>query len=678
MRPDSSYIDFETRSAVDLLNSNASVYARHESTSILCCVIKRNGVSKAFTDFLKQKEALLKFIEGSILVAHNAMFEQLLWKHVLVARYGYPEMPPNQWRDTMAKLLSHGLPRSLEKGGDSLNLLVTKDMAGKKHMLKMCKPDGSNSLEDIMKLVEYCAQDNHTAEAIDLALPDLSPEEQAVWELDQEINMRGVQIDIPLIKTIVSILDKEKEELLVKFNEATNGEVDSPTKRQALKDWLQNNGLDLPDLTAGTLAKLDTSNEMESIQSAISIRQTLSKSSTAKYERILNEVDSDGRMRCNLIYHAASTGRWGGTGAQLQNLPRPKLDALKEIGRIQAAEILWTALYGSCAEASKSLIRSVLIPGKGKKFIGGDFSGIEARVLAWIAGEKGKLDVFAKGDDIYCHAATGIYGREITKSDVDARQTGKGAELGFGYQGGIAALYKICALAGISIESVAPLILSSATNEELDKAEFSYTSYEKQAKKSGIEYWSNNIGMAADIIKQRWRKSNSKIVQFWQDVEAAAGIAVRDGKIICCGINDSVSWYIEGEFLYCQLPSGRRLAYYKPRVDRKANKFGTEKETLSYLTLDSKTKTLVRRDAYGGLLTENIVQAISRDIMVCAMINCRDADHDLVLTVHDELLLEVEPDIKKEEIEALMIKSISWCSDLPLAVSLWAGGRYGK
>lgn len=693
-RPDSSYIDFETRSAVDLLNSNSSVYARHESTSILCCVIKRNGISKAFTDFLKQKEALLKFIEGSILVAHNAMFEQLLWKHVLVACYGYPEMPPNQWRDTMAKLLSHGLPRSLEKGGDALNLLITKDMAGKKHMLKMCKPDGPNTTEDMIKLIEYCAQDNHTAEAIDLALPDLSPEEQEVWELDQEINMRGVQIDTNLIKTIVSILDKEKEELLVKFNEATNGEVDSPTKRQALKDWLQNNGLDLPDLTAGTLAKLDTSNEMESIQSAISIRQALSKSSTAKYKRILNEVDIDGRMRCNLIYHAASTGRWGGTDAQLQNLPRPKLDVLKEIERIKAAERLWPALYGSCAEASKSLIRSVLIPRKGKKFIGGDFSGIEARVLAWIAGQTDSILSIRNGENPYCRAATGIYGRLISKANLDEYQTGKGAVLAFGYQGGIAALFKICALAGISIKAVTNILLSSATNEELDKAEFSYTSYSKPFKnegfiddgtryKVGTDYWPKNIGMAADIIKQRWRKANPKIVEFWGNINVEAIEAVKKGEATINNFPNPIrpkelSWFVKGEFLYCRLPSGRKLAYYKPRVEEIVNKFGTKKETLTYLALDAKTKTLVRRAAYGGLLTENIVQAISRDIMVCAMLNCRDAEHDLVLTVHDELLLEVEPNVEKEEIEALMIKPISWCPDLPLAVGLTEGCRYGK
>jgi DNA polymerase len=704
---DFSYIDFETRSEVDLLKSNASVYARHPSTIILCAVIKRNGKKMGFTNFAKQRESILKFIKGSILVAHNAQFEELLWEFYLHRRLDYPQMPPSAWKCTMAKVLAHGLPRSLEKAGDALNLIIVKDMAGKKHMLQMCKPNGSNKPEDIKRLVEYCAQDVDVTEEIDKLIPDLSLAEQKVWELDQEINFRGVKIDLPLVNHIQSILEVEKEDLLVQFREATNGVVDSPTLRQQFKDWLAGNGLVLPDLTAKTVDGIVFSNLSNSVKSAVRIRQTLSKTSNAKYDRITNEIDTDGRMRCNLIYHAASTGRWGGTGAQLQNLPRPRINVDLALTYLDRADFMWPEVFGSCADAAKSLVRSVIIPEKGKVLIGADFSGIEARVTPWLAGQEETLDIFRRfdaglGPDIYCYEAEKMFGYPVNKDDQpDERQVGKAEVLSMGYQGGIAALYKICQLANISIEPVADRIWASASANERHNAETAYATYERSALKSGSDYYSKREGLVADIIKQRWRAANPKIVSFWAEVNAKAIEAVQsytectttiqygsrtppalmaytDSQDKSHGPDNSVIWYREGDFLYCQLPSGRRLAYYKPRVEMVRNKFGTDKMTLTYLTLDAKTKQLVRRPSYGGLLTENLVQAISRDIMVAAMFNVKNDNLDIVLTVHDELLLECETTVEIDRVTQLMTRPLSWAKNLPLAVNAWRGKRYGK
>lgn len=681
---DFSYIDFETRSEVDLIKSNASVYARHPSTIILCAVIKRNGKKMGFTNFAKQRESILKFIEESILVAHNAQFEELLWEFYLHRRLGYPQMPPSAWKCTMAKVLAHGLPRSLEKAGDALNLIIVKDMAGKKHMLQMCKPDGSNKPEDIKRLVEYCAQDVDVTEEIDKLIPDISLDEQRVWELDQEINFRGVKIDLPLVNHIQSILEVEKEELLVQFREATNGAVDSPTLRGQFKDWLESNGLPLPDLTAKTVDSIVFNGVSDSVKHAVAIRQTLSKTSNAKYDRITNEIDRDGRMRCNLIYHAASTGRWGGTGAQLQNLPRPRINVDLALTYLDRAGFMWPEVFGSCADAAKSLVRSVIIPEKGKVLIGADFSGIEARVTPWLAGQEETLDIFRlfdaeRGPDIYCYQASSIYGRPITKADVDERQTGKGATLAFGYMGGIAALYKISQSSGIDLAPVANSIWANASANERHNAETAYATYERSALKSGSDYYTKREGLVADIIKQRWRAANGKIVSFWTEVNAKAIEAVQNHPIrIVHGPNNSIHWYCSGQFLYCQLPSGRRLAYYKPRVEMVRNKFGTDKMTLTYLTLDAKTKQLVRRSSYGGLLTENLVQAISRDIMVSAMFNVKNDNIDIVLTVHDELLLECETTLEIDRVTQLMIRPLPWAKNLPLAVNAWRGKRYGK
>lgn len=675
-----AYIDVETRSEVDLMNSNASVYARHPSTKILCAVVKLNGVTKAFTNFEKQREAFLAFIGDHVTVAHNALFEQLLWQHYLVERLGYPSRPPSKWRCTMAKVLAHGLPRSLEKGGDALGLIHVKNMAGKKHMLQMCKPDGSNDPAEISKLVNYCAEDVYPTEEIDDLLPDLSDEEQLVWELDQEINLRGVNIDLSLVNHIKSILEIEEETLLEEFKIAVNSEVGAPSQRQVFKDWLEANGLPLPDLTAGTVAKIDLATLKPNVADAVKIRQVLSKTSNAKYDRITNEIDNDGRLRCNLIYHAASTGRWGGTGTQLQNLPRPRLDVTLALTYLPLANMMWPAIWESCADVAKSMIRGMIIPSKGKALIGADFAGIEARVTPWLAGQTETLEVFRRGEDIYCYQASLLFGYPINKEDhPDQRQVGKGEVLAFGYQGGIAALYKICALAGISIEPVVNLIWASATVEEKQDAEFAYNSYLRDARKKDLEHYDRRTGLVADIIKQRWRAANPKIAEFWTEVNAKAIEAVQSpGTIIKHGPNDSIHWYVEGQFLYCKLPSGRRLAYFKPRVEMVKNKFGTEKLTLTYLSVDAKTKQLVRRASYGGLLTENLVQAISRDIMVLAMFNVKNDGLDIVLTVHDEVVLECEPTIETDRVEELMTRPLVWAPDLPLAVSAWKGYRYGK
>jgi DNA polymerase len=455
------------------------------------------------------------------------------------------------------------------------------------------------------------------------------------------------------------------------------------------------------------------------LNTRLGLRQTLSKTSNAKYERITKEIDTDGRARCNLVYHAASTGRWGGTGWQAQNLPRPRINVDLALTYLDRADFMWPEVFGSCADAAKSLVRSVIIPEKGKVLIGADFSGIEARVTPWLAGQEETLDIFrlfdaGRGPDIYCYQASSIYGRPISKADIDERQTGKGAVLAFGYQGGIAALYKISQGSGIDLSPVANSIWANASANERHNAEIAYATYERSSLKSGSDYYGKREGLVADIIKQRWRVANPKIVNFWTEVNTKAIEAVQNHPIrISHGPNNSIHWYCSGHFLYCQLPSGRRLAYYKPRVEMVRNKFGTDKMTLTYLTLDAKTKQLVRRSSYGGLLTENLVQAISRDIMVEAMFNVTYSegrptmhDHvsmqklraaelmedtienakkvikndniDIVLTVHDELLLECETTVEIDRVTQLMTRPLPWAKNLPLAVNAWRGKRYGK
>lgn len=326
-----------------------------------------------------------------------------------------------------------------------------------------------------------------------------------------------------------------------------------------------------------------------------------------------------------------------------------------------------------------------------------DFAGIEARVVAWFAGQEDKLDVFraydrGDGPDAYCVAASGIYGRIISKKDEVERSVGKVSELALGYQGGISAYYTMCAPYNLSLAPVVPVIFETATSEEKELAFKSYVTYRKQKEKEEKDYFNEAEGMTADIIKQRWRIKNPKIVQFWADIDAAAKRVMLGDWTPFDRINWSTHKWdnLTGNpgdsdrqygprFLYLGLPSKRKLAYFKPKLERITTKWGSEKLSLTCCTIDSKTKQLVRRAMYGGLWTENIVQAASRDIMVAAAQRVRVGGHKVNLTVHDELLLPNPGlEIDEKEIQRIMTQPISWAPGLPLAVGIKSALRYGK
>ncbi len=672
------FVDFETASVCDLFKTNASVYSRHESTEVLCAVFKtEDGQAIRSANLVKDRPLIEYFIKDKLLVAHNAIFEQLIWQNILVNRLQFKVRPIEFWRCTKAKGQAHGLPGSLEKMAEALNLLQQKDMAGKKHMLKMCKPNGPRDAESLQKLLAYCEQDVNTTIAIDKVLPDLSLFEQQVWELDQEINLRGIKADRKLIQEVIGLVNYEKEELLKRFEILVSGQVSSPKSSVGLRKFLQAKNFDISAVDVKEVKKLLALDDIpDDIREILEIRKITAKSSTAKYQKILDSLDDDDRLRETLVYHGAGTGRWTGQGAQLHNLPRPMkgFDAEYAISTLDSGDVLWPLEYGSCNNTASSLVRSVFIPNSSNCLIGGDYSGIEARITPWIAEQESTLDIFRRNEDIYLKEASNIYGRDITADDEEERQVGKCAVLGLGYQGGIAAFYKMCTIYGVSLAPVAAQIGCSARPDELDKAEFVYDGYKREALKNESEYFGREEGICADIIKQRWRANNPKIVEFWEDINAEAINAVKTGY----GRLGSIYWLVEGNFLCCILPSGRKMAYYKPKVETVMNKFGTMKETLTYIGIDSTTKQLYRERTYGGKLTENIVQAIARDVMVEGMFNVKNYGLDLVLTVHDELLSEGDEQTNLEEVKECFIRPIKWAPGLPLDAKVWKGPRYRK
>jgi len=670
-----TYVDFETSSEIDLIKCGAARYSEDESTEILCAVfIKEDGSEKIW----KKGDPVPQANPNNIYVAHNAFFEQTMWRNV------WGNCPP-KWKCTAAKGCAHALPASLEKLAEALNLLQVKDMEGCRHMLKMCKPNGPRDEKSILRLIKYCRQDVLTTIGIDKALPDLSPEEQEVWELDQEINFRGVGIDFELVQNLKGLLEYEKERLESEFQTLVSGKVVSPRASVALRAWISESlGMELDSVDKKTLSNLG--NLPEDVNKVVSIRKILSKSSTAKLQKMLGSLGRDGRIRENLLYHGASTGRWTGRGVQLQNLPRPKIDAEEALETLDIADVVWPEKYGSITETASSLLRSCLVPKKGKVFIGGDYAGIEARILPWIARDEKALDIFRENRDVYCESASTIYGRAITKEDKTERQVGKCAVLGLGYQGGIAAFKKMCDIYAVSLEPVSNYILDSATAQEKDSASFVYGGYRREAEKNQTEFLNETEGMTADIIKQRWRKANMRIVAFWDNIQNQMERAIQ-GTLSGSSFYPNLSLGLRNQFLSIVLPSGRHMKYFQPRVEMKVNKFGIEKRSISYAAVDPITKQLSREYTYGGKITENIVQAIARDIMVEGMKNVKNHGGELVLTVHDELLCEYEEGARRtyeervadlEEVRQCFLKMPSWAKGLPLDAECWTGMRYQK
>lgn len=695
-----AYLDFETASALNINDVNASVYSNHPSTIVLCAVILQEDDSKLeVTDFHKDRLLVEAALKDKLIVAHSAIFEQLIYQNILVKKFGYSPLPVSRFRCTRAKGQAHSLPGKLEKMAEALNLLEQKDMAGKKLMLRMCRLDGPRDEASFKRLLAYCNQDNITARGIDKYISDLPPFEQKVWELDQEINHRGIRVDKPLIKEIIGLVDDEKQRLTSRFEYLVQGQISSPRSSVGLKKFLQAENFDIRSVDAKAVKKLLAIKDLpDDIREILEIRKTLAKSSTAKYRKILDCLDSDDRVRDTLVYHGAGPGRWSGQGAQFHNLPRPMkgFDVEYALQSIDTADASWSSEYGSVNSTASSLIRSVLIPCTNKAFIGGDYAGIEARITPWIAGQESTLDIFRRNEDIYLKEASNIYGKEITEDDKEERQVGKCAVLGLGYQGGIAAFHKMCTIYSVSLDPIAKQIIRTASPEELDKAAFVYSGYLKDAIKADSEHFNKDEGMCADIIKQRWRANNPKIVGFWDAVNREAMAVVQSKYVMSYAQADlqnkkklresdiswqaapNLSWVMEGDFLYCILPSGRKMAYYKPKVESLTNKFGVTKETLTYFGIDPNTKQLFRERTYGGKLTENIVQAIARDIMVEGMFNIKNYGLDIVLTVHDEILSEGEEQTDLKEVEGCFTKPIKWAPGLPLAAEVWKGYRYRK
>jgi DNA polymerase len=533
------------------------------------------------------------------------MFEVAIWGLILGKRYGWPVFPLSKWHCNMVECGAAGLPLSLDAASMALGV-AHKDLEGYSLMLKMCRPvryeDGKPVwIEDpgsFARLAAYCNQDVAVEQAIGERVPRLSAYDREAWLVGETMNMRGVYADRALAKAAISADTELKKEIHGRLMRLTNGVVDSVTRVAELTRWLRvTTGKEIPSLNKDALNAMLLDPEMPPLaKDVLRLRRDAGKASLAKYATLLDYIGPDNRLRGMFQSFGASTARFAGRGPQLQNLPRPEKGFDVEQAATDIRTMTPDALYAKYQDkvfgALSMALRPAFMAGPGRELACGDFSGIEARVVLWLAGDELALHKFRTGVDIYCDMANFITGRTDVKKGDPARALGKEAVLGCGFGMGAVKFHLRCKLNGLDV------------SEELAKA-----------------------------AVMGYRNKFALVPKLWRGQEAAARNAISTGRPQQCG---KVVWRMESVggsvFLTCILPSGRPMRYYMPSV---------KEGRIRYWALNSVTKKFEQEETYGGKIVENITQATARDIMVEAMTRIeKHGKYKLVMTIHDELVAE--------------------------------------
>ena len=640
-------IDLETYSDQPLAKTGVYRYVESPDFEILLFAYSVDGGSVQQIDLACGENIpseILSALEDETVTkwAFNANFERICLSRFL----GYPTgdyLEPDSWKCSMVWAAYMGLPLSLEGVGAVLGLEKQKLTEGKdliKYFCQPCAPTKSNgqrtrnlpkhALDKWQAFKKYNIRDVETEMSIQARLSKY-PVPDSVWEeyhLDQEINDRGVGLDMELVRQAIQMDGRSRSELTQAMKELTS--LDNPNSVQQMKQWLADNGVETDTLGKKAVAELLKTAPPE-LQNVLLLRQQLAKSSVKKYQAMETAVCADGRARGMFQFYGANrTGRWAGRIIQMQNLPQNHLDDLSEArglvrcGDFDALEML----YEDVPDTLSQLIRTAFVPQENRKFIVADFSAIEARVIAWLAGEKWRQDVFAQGKDIYCASASQMFGVPVEKHGVNGhlRQKGKIAELALGYGGSVGALKAMGALEMGLQEDELPALVSA------------------------------------------WRQANPKIVQFWWAVDRAVMDAVtRKTTTKTHGIIFSA----RNGMLFITLPSGRNLAYVKPKIGE--NRFGGD--CITYEGVGG-TKKWERLDSYGPKFVENIIQATSRDLLCYAMQTLRCCS--IVMHIHDEVVIEADRRMSLQAVCDQMGRTPPWANGLQLRADGYETDFYKK
>jgi DNA polymerase bacteriophage-type len=655
------HLDIETYSSIDIRSCGVYRYVESPDFEILM-------IAYAFDDDEVQvlsperDMALREFAEHLTdpnieKWAHNATFERLAFKAVGITS------PADQWHCTAVKSAYCGLPLSLAGVSEALNLGEQGKLSTGKALIKYfcvpCKPTNVNGgrtrnypehdPEKWEQFKEYCIGDVVAEREIErlLSVVPIPESERQLYILDQVINDRGIEIDKRFVECALKI-DNDASAIIEESLKDITG-LDNPNSAAQLKDWIG----DTMDEEITTLAKGEVLNLLQrvtepTVREVLLLRQKFAKTSTKKYVTMLNAYCDDGRAHGLFQFYGANrTGRWAGRLIQMQNLPQNHLDDLDLARQMVRTGVLdnIAILYDDVPDTLSQLIRTAFVAPEGKTFAVADFSAIEARVIAWLAGEEWRMKVFNSHGKIYEASAATMFGvaiEEVTKGST-LRQKGKIAELALGYQGGVSALQTM-----------------------------------------GGERMGLTVPEMKEIVI-KWRKANPAIVQLWKDLDLCAKEAVRKPGTTITSSHQGLKFKVVSRGLCIRLPSGRMLFYVDPILKKKtirpAEGEPFETESITYMGMDQVRKQWTRLDTYGGKLAENIVQAIARDLLAEAMLTVAAAGYKIVMHVHDEIVAEVAdfyPEVKLKQICALMTIRPSWAEDLPLGADGYLTKYYKK
>lgn len=693
--------DFENKSYANLKKVGAWVYSLHPTTEIICAAYgideepiqtwwpgkKLEGVQAWPEDAVVAPPEMpydlyCAIVDGVPIEAHNVAFEKAIWKNICVSEFGWAEPDPRQWRDTQAVASYYSMPPALDKLANALGY-EGKNKDGGRLISKYSKLHLKTALdiippEDFKKFVKYCVDDVLLEQAVSDELGDLPEEELEVFFLDQEINLRGIPLDEKSIRDASAIVDQRSAELAEEFRGVTGL---NPTQRDRVKDWFEDEGLALENLQADYLEEVLENEHGHGINSPklavakrmLQLRLQHSKASTRKLDAMLRQKDHEGRARFQCKYHGAGPGRWTGTGFQPLNLSKgfEKVPPDQMIADISLRDPKWLdIMYGDAMDAVGKASRHHIRAKEGHRIIAGDYVSIEAVLLACTAGEEWKIEAFRRGDPLY-----ELMGCKIHNLDEDAvalamrdkdkfkevfpaeRFDGKTGELAFGYQGGLGAWYKF-----------------DSSGRHTDEA--------------------------INGFKDGWRGEHPATKAYWFDLDEASieAVAFPGRKTYVRGI----TFQVKDEWLSMRLINGKHIWYRNPELRmamppwHKPNVFNPEDEStwlyedcadgscdcrprrqLTYMA--QKEGRWRRVSTYGGKLTENATQGLSREMLVPAMFRLRKYGYPIILTVYDEIIAEV-PFGKGsvEEFQEIMAETPGWAGDWPIRVDAWEGDRYRK
>ena len=686
-------VDFETRSPVDIRNASTVRYAKHPETDILCIGLKYNDRpatalsphrGKFVLDGAERPIELMHAIEHRLpIVVHNLSFEKRIYRHICVERWGWPEIPEDLWVDTAAICRYYAIPAKLEKAAEALELEAKKDMTGNRVMLQLAKPrkprkkevsdwlkehhtvDNMPTLwwEDEAKLnrvVEYCKQDLVTQEQLFLKLGRLPAAREYEWRFDDMVNDRGVPVDWGGLVAASRVIEGSMAGYCDELRKITatpacpDGMVTAPTQRKKILDFCDLMGWSMVSTDKASVEDALASNLPEKVRQVLTIVQEAGKSSLGKVETMIDLTDDDWRIRDSTAWHGAATGRKAGRGMQPQNFPRDvmKDEEADEFHSILAGanpledlefkyqSSLMTNEPKSIPDVVASALRSFIRAEDGKALYVSDFSNIETRILAWVADCRLLNEAFSTGKCPYRQFASRVYNvppDTIAKGSQE-RQLGKVAVLGLGYGMGAD---KFMTTAG------APPYLIDLS-----------------------------IDRAKEIVKL-YRETYPEVPKFWAACETAFIKAINEKSQVQVG---RVVFGCNGDWGWIVLPSGRPIWMRKPRVDRVADKWreGKTRLQISYLGIDSKTKTWGTRTTYGGSLCESICQGVAACLLQESLHRLEAGGYPAILSIHDEAISEADERMSLDRFDALMKQRPQWALDLPVECESHKCKRYGK